>query len=252
VPRSAAEPQEIGKFTLFVGTGAWRYYARPRLGLTEPITAADIEPLRDRQRALGVPQSIEWVTDTIPTLLAAARQAGMATTEYPLMVLDPAAFEPVIAPPGVEVRLLDDADPAIEASWAVAAVGFAAQGTAVGEQGATERDAQIPALRPGMPAFISARIRDGWSVSAAAFADGGPVATGMHQPVGGVSEIVGVATLPAYRRRGLGAAVTSLLVEDALQRGVTTIFLSAGSTDVARVYERAGFRRIATAGSADG
>ena len=33
-PRSAARVEEVGPFTLFVGTGAWPYYARPRLGGT--------------------------------------------------------------------------------------------------------------------------------------------------------------------------------------------------------------------------
>ena len=78
-------------------------------------------------------------------------------------------------------------------------------------------------------------------------AEHGPVATGMHQPVDGVSEVVGVATLPAVRRQGLGGAVTGALVEDALARGVTTVFLSAGSEDIARVYARLGFRRVGTA-----
>ncbi len=32
VPRSAARTEECGPFTLFVGTGPWPYYARPRLG----------------------------------------------------------------------------------------------------------------------------------------------------------------------------------------------------------------------------
>ena len=76
---------------------------------------------------------------------------------------------------------------------------------------------------------------------------GGPVAAGTHQPVGDVTEIVGVATLPAVRRQGLGGAVTGALVEDALAHGVETVFLSAGSEDIARVYARLGFRRIGTA-----
>ena len=69
----------------------------------------------------------------------------------------------------------------------------------------------------------------------------------MHQPVDDVTEVVGVATLPAVRRQGLGGAVTGALVEDALARGVETVFLSAGSEDIARVYARLGFRRVATA-----
>ena len=81
-------------------------------------------------------------------------------------------------------------------------------------------------------------------------ADGIPVATAAHQPLDGVTEIVGVATLPAYRRRGLGAAVTAALVADALERGVETVFLSAADEDVARMYASVGFRRVGTAGVA--
>jgi predicted GNAT family acetyltransferase len=82
---------------------------------------------------------------------------------------------------------------------------------------------------------------------AAAFtADGKPVSVGSFHPLDDVAEIVGVGTLPSYRRRGLGAAVTALLVEEAVRR-VSTVFLSAGDDAVARIYARLGFRALATA-----
>ena len=62
-----------------------------------------------------------------------------------------------------------------------------------------------------------------------------------------MTEVTGVGTLPAARRRGIGAAVTGQLVEDARERGAELVFLSAADDDVARMYERLGFRRIATA-----
>jgi predicted GNAT family acetyltransferase len=65
--------------------------------------------------------------------------------------------------------------------------------------------------------------------------------------VGAVTEVVGVATLPSVRRQGLGAAVTGLLVEDALAHGAEIVFLSAGSEQIGSVYRRIGFRRVATA-----
>jgi predicted GNAT family acetyltransferase len=84
----------------------------------------------------------------------------------------------------------------------------------------------------------------GHSVLAAAFGADGPLAAGSCQTVDGVSEITGVGTLPAARRRGLGAAVTARL---AASRGTHTVFLSASDEQVARVYAGIGFRRIGTA-----
>ena len=91
------------------------------------------------------------------------------------------------------------------------------------------------------------RMRAGLAVVAAAVEGGVALCAGQHQPVGAVSEIVGVGTLPAARRRGLGLAVTAALAADARSRGVRTVFLSAGDDDVARMYARAGFRRVGTA-----
>jgi ribosomal protein S18 acetylase RimI-like enzyme len=75
----------------------------------------------------------------------------------------------------------------------------------------------------------------------------GPVGGGSSVPVGEVAEIVGVGVLPAYRRRGLAGQLTFVLASDALQRAVRTVFCSAQSAEVARVYETVGFRRIGTA-----
>ncbi|HEX2706207.1 MAG TPA: GNAT family N-acetyltransferase, partial [Candidatus Lustribacter sp.] len=70
-------------------------------------------------------------------------------------------------------------------------------------------------------------------------------------PCGGVSEVVGVAVLPSWRRRGVAAALTATLTRDALERGIATVFCSAQSEQVARVYEGIGFRRIGTAALAE-
>ncbi len=242
VPRSAARAETIGPFTLFVSTVGWPYYARPSLGAAGPFSTADVDRVRERQRELGVPESFEWVADTTPGLVEAIEASGLPVHAYPLMVLE--AVMTATAPAGVRVRLLDADDPALAAAGAVAAVGFAAAGTAVGTAGPAERDA---ATKDSDTSQVRSRLRRGITVMAVAEDEHGPLAVGSSQPVDGVTEIVGVATLPAARRRGLGAAVTALLVEDAHRRGVELAFLSAGGDDVARVYGRVGFRRIATA-----
>ena len=53
--------------------------------------------------------------------------------------------------------------------------------------------------------------------------------------------------LPRARGRGVGEALTRVLVDDAAARAVDTVFLSARDDAVARVYERVGFRRVGTA-----
>lgn len=251
VPRSATNPEAVGKFTLFRPTGPWRYYARPRFGLDEPIAADDVDRLRHRQREHGLPQNIEWLHEMTPSLAGAARQSGLVVTAYPLLVFDDPARPAPLTPEGVSIRLVGPTDTDFALAHAVAQVGFAAEGTEIGPQGVRERDEQATASQPDVMDFMRDRAKRGLSITYAALDESGPVAVGTHQPVEAVTEIVGVATLPVARRRGIGAALTAALVEDAAKRGAATIFLSAGSDDVARIYERAGFRRIGTAASAE-
>jgi GNAT superfamily N-acetyltransferase len=192
-----------------------------------------------RQRELGVPESFEWVHEVTPSLIDAVRAVGLEALEAPLMVMEEFAA-PSHDP---RVRLLSADDPALAASRGVADVAFAAEGTAVGPQGPAERDA---VLKPDLD-FLRDRLRRRITVTAVAETSDGVVASGSHQPVGDVTEVVGVATLPSFRRQGLGAAVTGALVADALEHGAEIVFLSAGSEEIARVYGRLGFRRIGTA-----
>jgi predicted GNAT family acetyltransferase len=77
------------------------------------------------------------------------------------------------------------------------------------------------------------------------------VAGGSAQARGPVCELTGIATVPSWRRRGIGAELTGLLAADAASAGARIIVLSAGDETVARVYERAGFRRVGTACTAE-
>jgi ribosomal protein S18 acetylase RimI-like enzyme len=251
VPRNAAEPENAGKFTLFRPLGPWKYYARPRLGLDQPIERADVDALRERQRALELPENIEWVVQTTPSLGTAAAASGLAVHEYPLLVLAGDAGTDIATPAGVEIRLVDANDADFARAHAVANVGFGVPGTQVGTEGTSERDAGAAAMKTPVVQFMRDRARRGWSISYAAFDGTGPIAVGTHQPTGGVTEIVGVATLPSARRRGIAAALTAALTADALRRGVQLVFLGADSDDVARIYERAGFRRIGSTGAAE-
>jgi ribosomal protein S18 acetylase RimI-like enzyme len=150
------------------------------------------------------------------------------------------------APAGVDVRLVGPDDD-LGAIGGVPAVAFANPGTAAGGVG-------LEAVRePAASRVASQRegLRTGRVVMAAAFVDGRAVASGVHVPEGDVTEVAGIGTLPAFRRRGIGAALTACLVADARARGIETIFLSAGDETIARVYASLGFARIGTSGAAE-
>lgn len=248
VPRAASRAEDHGPLTLFINRGAgWPYYARPRWGWRGEVAAADVRSVRVRQRALGVPESFEWVAEVTPSLAAAARAAGLQVHEHPLLALEPRAWRPAPAPPGVEVRIVAPGAPDLAELRAVANLAFGEPGTAVGATGASELAAAAAAVGGAAVDDHRARLRAGLTVLAAAYDAAGPLSVGSHQPVGAVTEIAGVGTLSAARRRGLAAAVTSALVGDALARGVEVVFLSAADEDVARVYRRLGFEPIATA-----
>ena len=249
VPRQAARVEEIGPFTLFVQEhGGWPYYARPCRGATA-FTAADVEQVRARQRVFGVPEAFEWVAETTPALRPAAEAAGLVVGDRPLMVLEDEGAVNAEAPAGVALRLVTPEDD-LARLYAVVTFAFAAPGTAAGETG-TDQATQAAAPPPELVAFTRARLEAGQTVMAVALVDGEPVGVGSHQPLGAVSEVAGIGVLPAFRRRGIAAALTALLARDARRRGADTVFLSAGDEVIARIYERAGFRRIGTACTAE-
>lgn len=253
VPRSSALAEDFGALTLFVrrASRGWSYYARPALGWAGPeVSVGDVDRVRARQREVGAPESFEWVAETSPGLRAAVEASGLVVHEYPLMVLDAAAPVPDVpsAPPASSVRILTLTDPALPSAVAVPHLAFAEPGTGVGTAGRAElAEAVRVRSADGSVERAVSRIHSGLTAYAAAVEDGFALCAGQHQPIGAVSEIVGVGTLPAARRRGLALAVTAALVADARSRGVRTVFLSAGDQDVARIYARLGFRPVGTA-----
>ncbi|MFG3285245.1 GNAT family N-acetyltransferase [Streptomyces sp. NPDC048111] len=245
-PRSSARAEDFGPLTLFVREGAgWPFYARPTLGHAGPVTAADVDAVRARQRALGAPEAFEWVAEVSPGLRAAVEESGLVVHEHPLMVLDAGASA---AGPHPLVRIVGADDPLLHAALVVPHLAFAAPGTGVGAAGRAELAAEITARAgDGRSEQVAGRIRAGLTALAAAIEDGLPLCSGMHNPVGTVTEVVGVGTLPSARRRGLGRAVTATLIADARAAGARTVFLSAGDADVARMYATLGFRPAGTA-----
>ena len=236
-PRANARTEEVGPFTLFVKDqpDGFDYYARPRLGLTGEVTRADVDAVRARQRELGVPENLEWVHDTTPSLLDPVRASGLPVELCPLLVAGPLA-----AGPG-------DGGAARQVTGRVAILGAdddleTVTGAVHAAFGGTDDARPAPAERR------RAMVRAGLLTMAGAYDDQGAcVGGGSHGPRGATSELTGIGVLPRARRRGLGGALAAVLARDAVDRGVRTVFLSAQDDAVARVYERVGFVRVGTA-----
>jgi ribosomal protein S18 acetylase RimI-like enzyme len=250
VPRSAADAVDIGPFTLFRPTTISTYYARPRLGAATEVTAADIHDLAARCDEFGLPLAIEATLEVTPSLVDAARGAGLDVTVRPLLALHKADHVPAPRPPWVRVIAAGDPDAVL--ARAVAEVAFRSGGAAIGPEGTAERDAEALLVTPERIALTEQRSAARQTVIVGAYVDGhGIVSVGHHQPVNGCSEVVGVSTLPAFRRRGLAAAVTAAVLDDTFAGGADLVILSAMNDDVARLYERLGFVRVAHAVAAE-
>nr|WP_243851357.1 GNAT family N-acetyltransferase [Modestobacter marinus] len=250
-----ARVHSVGALQVPIGPQEWPYPARPLPGSEGEITVDDVRAAIALQEGAGLPAALEWLGDRCRGLATVARAAGLVVDELPLLVADDPVE--VLLPSEVRLYLVGADDPRLGLYQRLAALAFASPGGA-GQDGAGEdasqdtpevaRDDPGPAAVPPTE-VLRDRVASGATVMMVAVEDGEPVAIGSHQPVEvdgtEISEVVGVATLPRFRGRGLGAGLTSALVEHARQTA-DLVFLSAGDDDVARVYERAGFARVAT------
>lgn len=147
-----------------------------------------------------------------------------ATPWQPGMALWPigsVAAAPV--PTGHEVRLVTDAR-GVSDHVAAAAEGF------------------------GMPAewaegFLGKAIQDPATRIYVGYTDGAPVTAGYGKVTGRTIGIYNIATVPAARRQGNGAAMTRRIVEDGAAGGCDVAILQ--SSDMGKpTYERLGFRTV--------
>ncbi len=247
-PLPDARIERVGALDVPVGEPAWPYPARPRVG-AGPVSADDVRAAVALQEAAGLPGALEWVPESSPGTAAAARAGGLVVEELPLLVaVDPLE---IVFPAGVRLYLVGADDPELPHYQRVAATAFAHPG---GRADVREVPLDTSPEAVARTAALRERIAAGRTVMMVAVEDGRPVAVGSHQPVdiGGteVSEVVGVATSPRLRGRGLGAGMASALVSHARETA-DMVFLTAGDDDVARVYERAGFAWLGTAAVAD-
>jgi len=183
--------------------------------------------LVDRVQATGLPHCLQLRPGASPALagLAAARAMSLAE-EVPLMVLeDPGAVTGAGGLAGLVLRELSPQQAGLHAS--VAAAGFGAP---------QELLAQL--MTPGMLGLPGVRCYLGET-------GGQAVTTGMGVTLGDFTGVFNIATPPAHRRHGYGAAVTARAVADGLAAGARWSWLQSSDLGYA-TYARLGFRLVET------
>ena len=190
----------------------------------EPLSAPDdlaaaMAALRGRE----LPFVVHIRGDRDEPSVSVAQELGLKRTAVlPGMAL-PLPAPPPAAPQGLRVQRVVDT-PSYSAGLLVAAEGF------------------------GMPlpfaemAFPQSMFDDAGIRGYVAYASDEPVATATSIQLGSVLGIYNVATLPARRRLGYGAAVTWSAIEDA-DPGTDAVVLQS-SPEGFSVYERMGFRTV--------
>ena len=230
--RAGRESLIIGGFTLYLPVGT----EAGSIGLALPnqpdstLNSTVLERIERIAAKRGRTACFHWLDCYAPKLAKALGEAGYGVREStPLLVCEPGQ---IVSPPTEPLEMvtistgssLED----VAENWNINAQGFDPSATLA--QPADAHDFQR--ILQKSRAF-TVRL-DGVGVSAGMYTD-------IHN---GVTELVGIATLHAYRRRGFGGALTAFATQTAFADGATLAFLTAANEEASRVYQRVGYRLI--------
>ncbi|AGP58047.1 GNAT family N-acetyltransferase [Streptomyces rapamycinicus] len=210
-------------------TSPYINYATPLPGARP--TARDVMELIGAFRVRGLKPRLEFAPDAAPEVEPAVREAGFgveATHAYLVCTPERLAVPRGTAAVPVAVPATDEDYRAIDAALSEA---FASEFAASEEWAARLRRVQ----------------EDGGAVRFVRAPDGGCAGGATcSAPAVGTAELAGVGTRPAFRGRGIAAAVTAALTETMFARGARSVWLEYSGEGSRRVYERVGFEARGT------
>jgi N-acetylglutamate synthase len=227
LPGMHEEPAGPGVLGLVSGlpiatlNGVFTEAARPDL--------AEIDKAAEGLAGLGLPWSIQFRGEPGPEAERMAAGYGLtARITLPLMLYVPAEGRP--GPPAREsaAARVRAAGPRDRADYAAAlAAGMEAPPEIMTAFGSPEAFA--------LPGGVPYLARE----------DGQVVSVGFGMFAEGITGIFNIATVPAYRGRGYGRAVTGRIVADGIARGARLAYLQS-SPDGYPLYQSMGFRTVET------
>ena len=192
---------------------------------------ADLDSLRALFAARGLPLQIEFNEPLFPALPSMLAAAGLTPTERePLLLLSAGGFHPAVNS-RVEVRFLraDDED----GLHAYAAIFH----EVLLERSGAPPDRALDLLRREIEELKERS-------HAVAVLESSVVGTGFISSSDGVAEITRVATIPAARRRGVAATITSFMIADRFAHGDSLAWLTASGDAAQALYLKLGFRLV--------
>jgi len=203
-------------------------YAIPDAPMGGGVEAA-LHAVAAHFRTRGRRPRFEYLEAYAPELAAVLEQQGyVCEMRSLLMVCTPATLTPPPWPAGFTVEALTAATPieVVQDLMTIQARSFGdpdAPRTSVLE--AQQFLARFAALR-----LFLAQLH-GVPVSVAS----------LTAPYDGIAELAGVATSPAFRRRGFAAALTYAVTQAAFAQGIDQVFLTAANAEAGHAYAHAGF-----------
>ena len=180
--------------------------------------------LLERVAAAGVPHCLQLAPGCSRELRELGKGRGMRRdVDVPLMVLPSERELPRLDQGDLVIEVLDPEQAVVHAE--LAAAGFQAPVDVF-------LGLMTPAVigRPGVRTYVGKVA-------------GEPVVTGVGICLENHVGVFNVATLPAHRRRGYGAAITGRAVRDGFDRGARWAWLQS-SPDGYSVYEKLGFTTL--------
>jgi N-acetylglutamate synthase len=180
--------------------------------------------LLNRIAATGLPHCLQVRPGCERKLGELAVRRGMTpSVDVPLMVLEDADSMGEAEPSDLVIRPLAPEDAGHHAS--LAAAGFEAP-----EEYLLQLITTGLVNAPGVCCYLGEL-------------DGEPVSTGLGVTLGDSVGIFNIATLPAHRRQGYGAAITARAIRDGFSRGAQWAWLQSSPAGYP-VYQRMGFRTV--------
>lgn len=193
-------------------------------------SVADVEALVGAFESRGLLPRLEYASSGAPALEEILHRQGFSTEAHlRVMVCRPGEERLAEVPPGFEVVLArsdeDHADAIVVADQAY--------GEPSGPPDRTRIEGRRRQVQHGGAVVLVRHLESG-----------APAGSGLFpEPRAGVTELAGVGTADAFRRRGVASVVTSCLLESAFEAGVQLVWLTPEHIESQRIYSRVGFTR---------